>query len=169
MKNLSTLKTLLKVFHFILWALFYMAAILFISMLFYGDKLEESILSNPLAYNFDAWGVRLYFGSMLVLFFLFASGVSILNKGTDSITPIDPFPEKPLLYKKAGAYFIITGIGAIAIQFLGPLLFINELHLSIDYTSLSAFFIVIIGLFFIFFGEAFLQAKALQKENDLTI
>ena len=106
---------------------------------------------------------------MLILFFLFVNGISILNKGTHTITPINPFPEKPLLYKKAGAYFIITGIGAIATQFLGPLLFINELQIRLDYTSLSAFFIIIIGLFFIFFGEAFLQAKAIQQENELTI
>jgi len=169
MKNLATLKQLLKVFNFVLWALFYLSVILYVSMIFYGDRLENSIISNPLEYNFDAWGIRLYFGAMLGLYYLFSRGVSILYKATLCITPENPFPTEPLFYKKAGMYFVLAGIGIVMIQFLGPILFISELHLSVDYTTLNAIFLVIIGLFFMFFGEAFLQAKELKEENELTI
>ena len=169
MKNLTTLKQLLKVFSFTLWALFYLSIILFISLIFYGDRLENAVITNPMDYNFDAWGVRLYFAAMLGLYYMFAKAVSLLYKATISITATSPFPSKPLLYKTAGNLFILAGIGVILLQFIGPLLFINELHLRIDYTTLNAVFLIIIGLFFMFFGEAFLQAIAHKKENDLTI
>ena len=170
MKNLSTLGTLIKYFYYGLNLFFYVACAGGIALFFSGKTIETYGCEGIETLNFAAWGTILYTICCLGLFYLFIQAirhlkqtVPFLLKGVGFSDPVSNG------FKDGGKFLVFTGIGLVILQFVGPLVFLSELQISFDSVFLTATFLVIMGLFFMFFGEAFLQAKSLKEENELTV
>lgn len=170
MKNLSTLSTIIKYFYYGLNLFFYLACAGAIALFFSGEIMETDGCNGLDYINFGAWGTILYTICCLGLFYLFILAIGRLKQTTPFLLKGIGFSE-PVSngFKDGGKFLVYTGIGTALLQFIGPLVFLSELQISFDSVFLTAIFLVIVGLFFMFFGEAFLQAKALKEENELTV
>jgi len=79
----------------------------------------------------------------------------------------DPIVTKS--FQKASISFIASGIAGIILQLIYPFILKSKLTLNLDSKTLLYLFIIMIGLFFSFLREVFIQARGLKNENDLTI
>jgi hypothetical protein len=168
MKNISTLKTIINVFYWLLLLSFGSAilALLGINLVgFFTSGEGLSIFSI-----FNSWQFLLIFIPLLVLYFLFIKGVHHLRATMPLLSTGDLFTEKVSEhFSKAGKLFSIVGVLGILCQFIFPLITSSKMKVTLDFTTIGCIFLIIIGLFFLFFGEVFQKAKAIQEENNLTI
>ncbi|RMB56407.1 hypothetical protein EAX61_14305 [Dokdonia sinensis] len=170
MKNISTLSTIIKYFYYGLNLFFYLACAGAIALFFSGKTIETDGCDGLDSVNFGAWGTILYTACCLGLFYVFILAINHLKQTTPFLHKGVGFSE-PVSngFKNGGRFLVYTGIGTALLQFVGPLVLLSKLQISFDSVFLTAVFLVIVGLYFMFFGEAFLQAKALKEENELTV
>jgi len=170
MKNIKTLQSIINILYIILMIFFYFACIGTAFAIFTGHVNEVDPCNNSQFIDFRSLGTILFTIFTLGLFFMFTRAILALKRTMPSLVSGEIFSGNVANnLEKAGKIFVITGIGLFTLQFMGNLLIRSEIKIGIDSFSLTSIFLVIIGLFFTFFGEAFVQAKTLQQENDLTI
>ncbi|MEP0263130.1 DUF2975 domain-containing protein [Dokdonia sp.] len=168
MKNISTLKTIINVFYWLLVLSFGGTILALLGINFAGFFTSGEGLS--IFSIFNSWQFLLIFIPLLVLYFLFIKGVHHLRATMPLLSTGDLFAEKVSgHFSKAGKLFSIVGVLGILFQLIVPLIASSKMKVSLDFTTISCVFLMIIGLFFLFFGEVFQKAKMIQEENDLTI
>ena len=168
MKNISTLKTIINVFYWLLILSFgsSVLAILGINIFEFinsSEGLNVFLASKP-------WQLLLTLLPLLILYFLFIRGVYHLRATIPLLHTGDLFAEKVSEhFSKAGKLFSIVGVLGILCKFILPLISNSKMEIALDIATIGFVFLIIIGLFFLFFGEVFQKAKTIQDENKLTI
>lgn len=166
MKNISTLKIIINVFYWILILSLgsTILAVLGINIFEFinsSEGLNVLVASNPLKQ-------LLILLPLLVLYFLFIKGIYHLRATLPLLQTGNLFAEEVSKhFFKAGKLFSISGIIGVLCKFIFP--FISEEKIAVDFIFIWCVFLLIIGLFFLFFGEVFQKAKAIQEENKLTV
>ena len=115
------------------------------------------------------WGILI---TTLIAYIFFLRGVYFLRKIGRELLGDRYFSLKLIKYLNiSGTQFIWSGISFFIISFL--MIFYNltlgELKITYDSSSISTFFIIIIGLFFRIQGETLAKAKTYKEEIDLTV
>lgn len=170
MKNLNTLRSIINIFYNLLAIVLYISCAGFVIASFTGYITERDSCSYLQQIDFRSWKIIIFTILSLGLFYIFTRAILALKKTTSFLIQGEFFNDQVTTnFLKAGKLFIISGISLIALQFLGNLILKSEIKIGIDYSTITSTFLVIIGLFFIFFAEAFTKAQTIKQENDLTI
>ena len=119
----------------------------------------------------------IYFFSYLILMSLALGSLYFLRKFVYDIKPRNFFTEKQTIYlKRIGQLIILSTTGKFLFAILWSLFFENEenttrQHISFNFPDLfdSEYYIIGIGLFFLFLSKLFSIAQRQKEENELTI
>lgn len=170
MKNLCTLKQLISIFYIGLYVVFYGCVALAVAVYFAGENIGITSIYGMDNVNVNAKGVMIFMVLGLTLYYFFILAIKSLKDSLPFITSENPFNADVCAhFYRAGKMMIGVGIGYLAFHFLAPLVLLSELKIRVDHVTVSGLFLIVIGLFFLFFSEAFGNASRLKKENDLTI
>lgn len=162
------LKKLLLVFYLILIASFAISVLLVAYFIFLKGSLP--LFSDKVNNKTIPW-TDVIWSSYSVLFSGFlAYGMLQLRKAISYLSPENYFNTNVIFYfKKAGNTFITLGVILLIFHTVLQLYLSQGLYLVIDTILFCYLFILIIGIFFKLFGNAFIEGKKLLEENDLTI
>ena len=116
----------------------------------------------------------------VVNFLLFILSVYYLKKCINPFIKSDFYSSIVIKnLKKSGGIFVFIGVSTIFFRFISVVYIINSVPMQglswfsfiafISSIDISTIFLIIIGLFFLLFSNAFENAKSLKQENDLTI
>lgn len=164
--NISTLKTIINIFYWILIlslgsSILAVLGINIFEFINSSKGLNVFLASNPLEH-------LLILLPLLLLYFLFIKGIYHLRATLPLLQTGNLFKEKVSEhFSNAGKLFSISGAIGVLCKFIFP--FISQEKIAVDFIFIWCVFLLIIGLFFLFFREVFQKAKAIQEENELTI
>lgn len=168
MKNISTLKTIINIFYWLLLLSFGSTILAILGINFFefinsSEGLNIFLTSKP-------WQLLSSLLPLLILYFLFIRGVYHLRATIPLLQTGDLFAEKVSEhFLKVGKLFSISGILGVLYKFILPFINKSKMEIAIDIATIGCVFLIIIGLFFLFFSEVFRKAKMIQEENKLTI
>ncbi|WP_405211471.1 hypothetical protein [Dokdonia sp. Asnod2-E02] len=135
-----------------------------------GDILNINNLEPTSAYNLRSWKFLVILFSYFAIYYLFIRVVSHLKQTIPFLKKGFSFSEPVASkLKQAGKLLIFIGYSLAILSIITPLFLTSKFKIDVIETILSPFFFVILGLFLKYFGQAFLQARDLQNENNLTI
>jgi hypothetical protein len=181
MKSINILKILINILFVVLNVILVLGFLLFIAVLFFNENLPFFLQGYKMLITSFDWNLSLVPISTVVNFVLFTLAIYYLKKC------IQPFIESDFYstlvisnLNKTGNLFVFIGGSTIIIRILSVLYFqsliptegysgfkiAGLLTSSLDITVL---FLIIIGLFFLLFSNAFLNAKEFKQDSDLTI
>ena len=141
---------------------------IFVNFLFGDVRINQTDMPIK-KWSFMMWGILI---TTLIAYIFFLRGVYFLRKIGRELLGDRYFSLKLIKYLNiSGTQFILSGILFFIISFL--MIFYNlslgELKLTYNSSSVSPFFIIIIGLFFRIQGETLAKAKTYKEEIDLTV
>lgn len=170
MKVLLKLEKNINILYVALQILFVLAIIGVAIGITKGDVFNINNSETTSAYNFRSWKFLVILFSYFIIYYFFIKAVSYLKYIIPFLKKGFSFSEPVALkLNQAGKLLIYIGNGLAVISIATPLLLKSKFEIDIIDTVLTPLFVVILGLFLNYFGHAFLQAKGLQNENDLTI
>ncbi len=134
----------------------------------------SSLLKTPLGKG----AVLLPF-SNIINYALFVLAIYYLRKSVKSFEKLN-FSSTIVApnFKKAGSLFVFIGVFSIVTKLITVLFFQQIIQINIwiyianiifSVLEIKTFFIIIIGVFFLFFSKSFEFSYSLKQENDLTI
>ena len=166
MKNLNSLKKLIKLLFFIFFG----------SLFVYLIKGLFAFMENDLSYLGEC-ETNSTLSIIFLLFFIKVISKTVFFIGGFYLIKILDFnnlkevfsTKKILLFKKSGKLFLLSSlIGSLTIGFEVLVNGIGNLKSNTDFLY-SLYFSAIIGLFLIIFSKVLFEARELKQENDLTI
>ena len=169
MKNLSLLKLLITILYTLLVTSFILGLVTFVYSAI-PDIVDY--VKDPSIFEgreVDWYSLSTIFGGF-VLYTLVIRGIHFLKAILPILSSGNLFHmsvSERLM--QAGKYFVVAGIVVIFVKLFFLVLGLSHIETIIDVYMLGSIFLIIIGVFFLFFGEAFHNARLLQEENDLTI
>jgi hypothetical protein len=185
MKAIKILRVLINILYMSLFIIFILGILFLIAVFFFNEYLPYYLHGFKMLYSsFFDWKMFLIPFSTVVNFILFILSVYYLRKCIKPFIASDFYSTTVISnLKKAGKLFVFIGVTKILFRLISALYLINSIPIqglsgfsfitsfttfisSIDVTTI---FLIIIGLFFLLFSNAFENAKSLKEENDLTI
>ncbi len=171
MKPPLLLKTILDICLYLLMLSLFASIIFFFFQLANGENLIPVTINGVKVVEFDIATKILVFIEMLVAA-LFIYAVYILRKLISNFFKGQLFTRFQIASLKIiGQLIILTTLIQGIINFVAPLITTGKGRIGIEvgFSFGSFWFILSIGLFFIFLSKVFENAKKLKEENELTV
>ena len=171
MKPPILLKTILDICYFLLLFTFASASILSIITVAVGDSFYPIIVNDEHISELTPMVLVLIFTELLIGGFLVYT-VYILRKLIRNFFKGKLFTRYQVAsLNLIGRLIILITLAQGLLNFLGNLFIESELRLGIavDLSFISFWFILAIGLFFIYLAGVFENARLLKEENELTV
>ena len=168
MRITKQLENLLKIFYVISVISFLLSGLLVVFFIvfkgnvpFYVDEVKNDTI-NWLEVSWSLYST-IFFGFL-------ATGVLRLKKAITNISINDYFNTQVIYnFRAAGNTFIIMGFVLLLFHVVSQVYFNQGLYFIIDTMLFCYLFILVMGIFFKLFGNAFIRGKELLEENELTI
>jgi hypothetical protein len=167
MKTISILKKLIKFYYYFLVLAFGALAIVVPIQYRNGKPNNLSLVGDYNLYDLSFWKFSIILLVFLALLSLYIRAVFLLKKCLNDLSNSNYFSILVTTsFKKAGKFFIISGICFSVFKFVLGLILTNNIKLVADNTLILP---LIMGLFLMFLSEVFVKAKKTEEENNLTI
>jgi hypothetical protein len=186
MKTIKVLKILINVLYVFLLTIFIFGILIVIAVFFFNEYLPFYLQGYKMLFSsFFNWKLFLIPFITVVNFILFILSVYYLKKCINPFIGSDFYSSIVINnLKKSGSIFVFIGVSTIFFRFISAVYIINSMPIIqglSEFSFVSSFitfissievttiFLIIIGLFFLLFSNAFENAKSLKQENELTI
>lgn len=170
MRVLVKLERSIKIVYVVLQVLFILCTIGVAIGVIRGDVLTNNSLELTKTYNFRSWKFLIILISYFLISYYFIRAIAhlkytipFLKKGFAFSKPV------ALKLKQAGTMLIYIGNALAVVAIAAPILLASKISIDIVDVIIIPSLFTILGLFFNYFGQAFLEAKDLKNENNLTI
>ena len=171
MKPPILLKTILDICFILLLLTFLSASILFIIMLVVGDSFVPINLNDRIISELTPVSITLLFIELLIAGLLVYT-IYILRKLVRNIFKGKLFTRyQATSLNLIGQLIILITLAQSFTEFMARLFLESEMGLvmELDLSFISFWFVLAIGLFFIYLSKIFENARLLKEENELTV
>ena len=171
MKPSILLKTILDICFILLLLTFFSACGLFVMMILMEDHFIPIELNNQIISDLTPTALCLVIAELLIGGLLVYT-VYVLRKLVRNFFKGKIFTRYQIASLNViGQLIVVITVAQGLVDFLGNFLLEAELQLAIemDLSFISFWFVLAIGLFFIYLSKIFEKAKLLKEENEFTI
>lgn len=170
MKNISILRTIINIFYWLLALSFGVTILSILGINLAALFTSSEVIIFPIRPPQLSQLFLINILPLVILNILFIIGVYHLRATIPLLHTGNLFVNKVSShFSVAGKLFSTVGILGILYRLILPLLISSKILFPLEFTIICCVFLITIGLFFLFFGEVFQRAKAIQEENELTI
>jgi H+/Cl- antiporter ClcA len=174
MKILNTLRTCIKIFYYLALISLLISVVVIISIIFFQSGFSDVFTINFKEYSVESkWETVMLIITAYIPVLVGFCAVYCLKKFVDDISLTNLFSEKQVVFlRKIGVNIIVYIIVSYVISFILDVIYNRTTKIGFSYEDdliSNYFFILIIGLFFIFLSEIFKIAKQHKEENELTV
>lgn len=173
MKPPSSLKTIVDISYIILLIKWIIGLLIFTDILFGGRvKLFAGYISESFSMAESKTATIIFFAIQLLVSALFIYAVYLIRRLIKNFNTGKLYTNYQISgLKLTGQLIIVVTVVNGLLEFLYEALFKNHFGISLNFENGfgSFWFVIAIGLFFIYLSRIFANARQLREENELTV